>query len=416
MPKHDQSVGRDQAPGWTGQILALQRASGNRAVTGLLSGRLPVTVQRLKVNATELAPYMTKQATFGRSSFGRIHSTLVRYERAGENRQKRTSLLEQLDALCTDWYNKHARSKDPQDVARRGLVESLMDSIPIERGALARSQAQDIYMGNIAMAGQAPSYVPPPPSPDAVITVDEGSDDPAEKYALEALTTASKSGVAGGMDKQARNVMEGSSLTEAEVAAIRIFTGEDYKYINPAMAGSTWEGKNPQDKESWLTENIAKEKANKSPTFDRGASYKAMREEGGLHAGVAMQGLRKLPLFTGQVYRGAGYTDEDFRKGIVVGKVFAFSAFASSSKNRAVAEKFARDQKDKTCMVIFVLHDSGGRDVSKLSLAANEAEVTLLPGSKYSVEYVKEIQPPQQYLDQEGGRLDRTWYEVGMGP
>jgi hypothetical protein len=370
----------------------------------------------LRVNATELAPQMTKRASFGRSSFGRIHSTLASYERAGENREKRTRLLEQLDVLCTDWYNKHARSRDPQDVARRGLVQSLMDSIPIERAALARHQAQDIYMGNVRKAGQAPSYVPTPPSAETVITVDAGSTDPAEKYALEALTPLSKAGVEGGLAKPGRQVVEASSLTEAEVAAIQIFTAEDYKYINPAMAGSTWEGKNPEGKESWLTENIKKEQDEKGKTFEPGASHKAMREEGGLHAGVAMQGLRKLPLYTGKVYRGAGYTDEDFRAKVAVGRVFPFNSFGSSSKDRAVAEKFAHDQTGKTCLVIFVIENSGGRDVSKLSLAAFEQEVALLPGSKYSVESVKEIEPPQQYSKQEGGRLDRSWYEVVLAP
>jgi hypothetical protein len=363
---------------------------------------------------------MTKRATFGRSTFALIRKALALSEKA-KTPAARQRHLQIVEGLIIKWQNDHAGSKKATDKQRRAVLDTLLVEVSSEQAQISRAQAQDIYMGNVLKSGKAPSYIPSPPSAvkyvegtQVAILPDAGTTDPAEKYQLEALTEFSQEGVKDPLGRKGKELVAETGLTQAEIAAIRIFTAEDYKYINPAMVGSTWEGEKKvggEDKKSWLTENIESKEA--GTTFKRGASHKAMREEGGLHAGVAMQGLMKLPEYTGKLYRGAGYTDEDFEKKVVVDAPFPFNSFASGSKEPGVAQSFAyRQAKDgKTCLVIFVLENSGARDVSSLSLTGGEQEATILPGSLFKVKSRTKITPPKLYSD-----VNATWYEAVLEP
>jgi hypothetical protein len=131
-------------------------------------------------------------------------------------------------------------------------------------------------------------------------------------------------------------------------------------------------------------------------------------DEERLHAGIMKQALEKLPPDPSPVFRGATYSAKEFADEIGTGKVFSFPSFASASKERGTAEAFAKTN-GKDHAVIFLMRNSGGRDVSKISTVGAEQEVTLMAGSKYVVQSVTQIaalSPADR----------RTWHEVVLSP
>lgn len=195
-------------------------------------------------------------------------------------------------------------------------------------------------------------------------------------------------------------------LTKAEQTAITVFTAKDYSYINPATANSR----------SWMLANRddARDKAGVKPANLKVASqmddaFVANRnEEGSLHAGMAVQGLNKLPLHPQSVptYRGETFKEADFKKKFKVDKKGALtpltptvtrSTISSTTKNRALAEAFVLEssgklglgdaRKEAFCLVWeFTL--TNGRDIEALSANGHEEEVATLPGAKFKIESI----------------------------
>ena len=171
-----------------------------------------------------------------------------------------------------------------------------------------------------------------------------------------------------------------------EVAAIKVFTGDDYKYINPTMAN------NP----AWLE---GQKKAHGLP-----GTNAAYFEEGTLHAGVAMQGLAKFAPYNKPVYRGASFPKASVK--VDIGQFVSFNSFASASKLKSKAEDFAYTSSRPSLVetkagapprdvgILYELHRPGGRDVSEFSLAGEEEEVVLLPGSRFRIDSVQPISAP----------------------
>lgn len=364
-------------------VLQLQRVAGNRATQALLVQR------RMTTDAKTLDGFTTGGApgtsTLGKvkgalsgSSFNAIRDALVRYEKAKTVASK-VKLLQDVEVLATKWVNEHSKDGGAIERRRRSVLVQLLDEVPQELTRLSTEQAQGIYMGNVTNAG-AP---------------DDGAADPGKKYALKGLSENSR---ASGLQRppKAQPFIEAAGLTEAEITAVRIFSADDYKYINPGVKNDP----------SWLEGNRVKHAT--AIAFRTGAADDVYLEEGRVHAGIMNQALRKLPPDPSVVYRGATQTDAEFKAQVGVGKVFHFPSFASASKDRSTAEGFA-DTNGKDHALIFRIHNSGGRDISQISAVASEEEVTLLAGSKYSVQSVTQI-PPLKAGD------TRTWHEVILAP
>jgi hypothetical protein len=190
-------------------------------------------------------------------------------------------------------------------------------------------------------------------------------------------------------------------LTLPEVAAIKIFTGDDYKYINPTTANNA----------AWL-------EGSKKQNMLRGED-KGYIEEGTLHAGVAMQGLAKIAPYDKPVYRGASFPKASVK--LDKGQLISFNSFASASKLKSKAEEFAytssrpsqQEVKDGAAArdvgILYELHRPNGRDVSAFSLAQQEEEVVLLPGSKFKIDSVTPISAPAGE-SAKGSPITEWWY------
>jgi hypothetical protein len=133
-----------------------------------------------------------------------------------------------------------------------------------------------------------------------------------ERRAFEATTFGGR--------KAGAAAREGSATAlPAEYAAILVYTGAegDFNYINPAQISEPDKDPTKDEKtqpKSWLTQN--KEEYGK-PVKDEKRGYtkrhaapwaalsaETLREEGMLHAQVAVAGMEKLDPFTGVSYRG----------------------------------------------------------------------------------------------------------------
>lgn len=179
-------------------------------------------------------------------------------------------------------------------------------------------------------------------------------------------------------------------LTEAEMAAIRTYTAADYMYMNPAVANDrAWLGK--QKGNIQQVADIMPLKGMPRRTMDT----ETMIGEGATHAGVAMQGLLKLPPKKGKVYRGARMSDKEFQKAYG-GKTVTYKAFSSSSTEEGAARNYATGAgtviptKDQTISVFAVFDCIDARDVKPFSETGSEKEWLLLPGATFVVTKVED--------------------------
>jgi hypothetical protein len=178
-------------------------------------------------------------------------------------------------------------------------------------------------------------------------------------------------GGAEGADAETLQAIMTHGLTEAEVLAIKTYTADDYKYINPATA------------------NDAKWMASRNP----GKDEKTLRQEGGLHAAVMAAGMDKLEAKSGTVYRGERMTAERF--GMVelakdAGRPYEFKTVTSLSVDRSKADQFSQGGSgvpaNETIAVIWEIDVATARDISILSVEGKgEGEWTLPPGTKCAV-------------------------------
>jgi hypothetical protein len=298
------------------------------------------------------------------SSFQKVYDAFCDYE-AAQDPDKKQKHLQTLERRASRWVNEHTDSVRGLDLARREALEKLVDQVAVEQARLSRAGAEARYMGNIGKSGKNANYQ---------------SKDPDERHAFKALTPGSMGDVNRVVVRKEMPIVNKHGLTDAEIAAIRIFTGDDYGYINPATANS------PQ----WLEDNKANVMT--SVGFSRGGATDSDRmSEGVVHVGVAVSGLRKIPAYSGDVYRGVSANqaniDEWKAKGL------RFDALASATTKRSTAEDFASSNRTaaKPIQVIFVIHNAGGRDIKDISAKAKEDEVTILPGSSYRVIAVNDL-------------------------
>ena len=373
-------------------LLQLQRQAGNRAVTALLAqGVTPI--QRMAVAASQLEANRGESSTkglgrLGVSTYASICETLAAYEKIADkddpkSRAIQEKQLERVERLCTRWINEHRELTTDQDKARNVLVRKLVDEVAIERVRRSRSQAQDTYLSNLS-AGQ---------------NLDTGQL-PSSKFDLKARTgraaVAGANAIDGYASKNAQNwklssaasaqaeqrqidermdFVKDHGLTAAEHAAISTYTVDDYAYINAATA----------NRRDWLASTASNTTA--SSTKDT----KEMFEEGGLHTGIVHDGLAKLPDYQGTVYRGEAFDPDRFKE--IKSGAYTFPHLASTSKDRGIAAGWAcNGRKDlKPNVVLWVISDSGVKDIETLSLSDGEREVLIAAGSPFRIESVTEV-------------------------
>jgi hypothetical protein len=396
---------------------AVTQRAGDGSVTLQSLPRGSRLLQRMATQASHLDKHISMSETvkgaFGKSNeatkaFAAIRDALSAYQSAARKGKSdlatQARQLEVIDDLCARFLQQHGKDK------RRAIVDRLSDEVNMERKTVSQLQAEQIYQGNVA-SGRKP--------------IDATETDPAKKFGFQALTSPGKSGatdhsmaidpgVTGPRRAERIKIAEHKyGLTDAEVSAITIFSAGDFSYINPVTVNSP----------SWLAKEKAKTTENWGKVDDR-----TLREEGSLHTAVAVRGLLKMEPYKGETYRGARFKPEDVN--FVPGKIISYGSLTSSTKDKDVAANFvyglesgSNIEPEKTAAVLYIITDSGGRDISEIALVRKEAEVLLLPGSVFEVTSVEELEADAQnakYADKvqqavkKKQPLPTSWYVVRL--
>lgn len=220
-------------------------------------------------------------------------------------------------------------------------------------------------------------------------------------------------------------------LSPAETAAILTFTAEDYRYINPATANNdAWmKGANYSliDKPNLSPEEAKQLKASfkevkignaRERMSERKQDLADRKQEGSLHAGMAMEGFAKMPVWKGTAYRGEVLKQADFDKKFELvnpgllsrrktkkykarEKTITRTAISSSSKAENIARAFwtiaGGSVPDPKVQVLWQLELTNGRDIEPISNSPHEKEVAMLPGSEMVVTETTWVEGPAAY-------------------
>jgi hypothetical protein len=195
-------------------------------------------------------------------------------------------------------------------------------------------------------------------------------------------------------------------LSPAELAAIQVFTAQDYRYINPATANEpAWMRKNfwalvddPDKKEGdWL--RLQQELGEQALTLGQRQALRrkeldALQQEGTLHSGVALHGLLKIPPWKGTGFRGEKIDAKRWDSRFVrdgngfrpVDPTFTWKTITSVSKSKSKAEQFIAGRGEYDVTWEFELIN--GRDIERLSWNREEREVALLPGAQFAYDSI----------------------------
>jgi hypothetical protein len=269
--------------------------------------------------------------------------------------------------LCEEYLA--GDGKEPGNRKKADAVETIKAEALVEQG---RRQAEARYLSD--------AYDPTSPTPLEKQTA---------KTKLEAHPTAEElaQGVASGAlgaDDDALKLVQESGLTQAEILAVKTYTSDDYKYINPATANS----------QSWMEANQFKDQVKADPDYlksdDGRKQMRILMEEGSLQAAMVVAALQKLEPRAGTCYRGERmtpakyletYGDESSRK--LPSQTRA--NLTSIATKKASAQNFADDgggDNAKTVSVMWEVAVTNAREIRDLSVyGKGEEEWLLLPGT-----------------------------------
>ncbi|MCA9701202.1 MAG: hypothetical protein KC431_27015, partial [Myxococcales bacterium] len=228
-------------------------------------------------------------------------------------------------------------------------------------------------------------------------------------------------------------------LTLAELAAIKVYCGPAYKFINPALEddrsvmnsrllGFVREIKLAKNNNKSAKTRIRDAEAARLKLAQSDDPISAAMAEGQRHAAFAVRGLAKLPPFTGRVFAGGALTRGEAMQRFRTGDVQLRKSFASTSSEEYVAAGFAEDKDTKLKQAYdsvpvherntrnasfpFMLRYTSktGRDIADLSVDPSEHEILFAPGSKLRI--TKGADSPTAETKVFDGEIDYTYIDA----
>jgi hypothetical protein len=189
--------------------------------------------------------------------------------------------------------------------------------------------------------------------------------------------------------------LKARGLTYSEISALFAYTGDQYIFMNPAMAGN----------KGWLKANMSKAEYNKQS--DSKSVKKAIKTNQHI-GGYVLSALQKLPPWPGgqTVYRGETVPEKEGKAmtGPPKPTVKTFPHFVSTS----LQIKTPQDQiatwvtGDRPYKIIYhiVRASDKGRDILELSKYADrEAEILFMPNTTFKVLGTRVDKPSEQYKE-----------------
>ena len=147
--------------------------------------------------------------------------------------------------------------------------------------------------------------------------------------------------------------------TEDQAKAINTYTGSMYRDINGLLRGSKQFG---------------------DPEYEQKVQDVVDK---------AAEGLRSLPDYKGETYRGTALNDDIVAK-MKVGGTYSDKGFLSTSSNPNIADNFSSSNSAGKTQVLFTIQGKHGTDISSASKFGNEKEILFNPSSKFKITSMEE--------------------------
>lgn len=364
------------------------------------------------------------------SSLGRLLGTMDEVESMpnAERLTKRAPAIEKMVGYAGWYLAGHDTSSDSKVQARVGIVGDIEGVATVEH---IRASFDAKYSSLVIADDQS--------NPDSFKTASNAAQDLDE--ILNGLAASRDPNRAASRQiQETRDATLAYGLTKAELIAIRTYSDNDYRYINPAMgdyeAGVTaysaglrantdgqqlirikelaasngiamsdkqaqrlvdsqlteveaekamarflrlreWKGDPEPLKKALISRNQNKE----SPA----ESKKRVADDGTAHANFLQSGLAKVPPTAGTTYRGDNMSLARMKDVAWLGKEVTLSNFFSTSAESYVAHSFMDKGGAGPVRVLTEFRCIAARNISMLSLVPYEMEWLLMSGAKYRV-------------------------------
>lgn len=269
----------------------------------------------------------------------------------------------------------------PENKAKAAEVEDIKAEAMVEWG---RRQAEARYLADAYAKNPANPSSATPMGKQTALTVTSAHP------GAQALAQGKTSNLDLGAGEAGLALARKYGLTEAEILAVKTYTSDDYKYMNPATANS----------EGWMAAQQFKDKPEDYLKTDAGqADMRQLMEEGSLQAAMAVAALQKFEPKTGLCFRGDRMTPQEFKNvyGDADNRKLPRQTrvnLTSIARVRHSAEAFANRSDDaaKTVSVMTEVQVKNGREIRDLSVyGRGEEEWLLLPGTVLQTDSVEEL-------------------------
>lgn len=355
-------------------LLDLQRQVGNRAVTSLvLQRKLSIGPERID-EARSLTGQLKGAVT---------NDTLFRLRKVVADHQSSTDVagaedrLILIQALCFYYRTHHDNDTDSRAKMKLSAVDDIYQAARVEESQL---QAQSQYLKDLYAKKEGAATE----TSDTRFSDAAGAQWSSVTMGAKSIAAGTPNPTVGGANKDAVKLARRYGLTEAEIAAIRLYTVNDYAYINPATANNR----------SWM-EAVKLPKTNwPAPTAVKTRQMRPAFEEGALHGAMATALLVKLPSKKGTCYRGERLTPAKL-DGYRTDPSDSRPNITSVSLSEAKAQEFTvggtKTRRDQTVSALWQIEVTDGKDIASLSLLPKEEEWNLLPGTRLQIKRIEEL-------------------------
>ena len=233
----------------------------------------------------------------------------------GLDNDEKMAAIQKLRMLSEQWLKKHSKIWDAKQSAGADVVGSINAEAGVE---YAKLHGEAKYMGDAGAAGKSAQERPtsgPGAHPLGKLKEEGGFG----RFLYDRRADTEKQGSLGGRATRAREALVGAgelkkmdpaqqaavtagieSLSPAEFAAVHVYTGKDYEYMNPNVGG--WGAgvgdmkQRPYDPADPKNKNdSAEERERKVATEKKRAPAKEAYEEAGLHAGFIASACASCP-------------------------------------------------------------------------------------------------------------------------
>jgi hypothetical protein len=406
----------------------LRRQMGDRVIRR----KLAMTSGSLSGKTTIGAKVRLKSTTWVE-----IQNTLDAYHAAPDpSRQLRW--LQQIEMLSHEWLDRHASSAKSNDKQKAVLLEKLLAQCETEFDSLKDVQDAN-YTDRLVQTNNAVQGDPTMrETKDPRYAAAGGATDRSFKFITHSAIfdkvthkedggtdvkhSATKIEHFGALRQKPEVVKAG--LTDAEMAAIRVYSAGDYKLINPVLErNDPWLNANVRNlRETSFAQkdtkakidavnterraNWTKRQSPGQPKLSAEAEEKAIHEdesgkalpdvlseedrrtakmEARQHARMALSGLKKLPNVKVPGYRGLTMPLESLITTYKLGKHIVYKPFISTSLDAKKSMEYATKKDAGLVGVFLTLNITQGKDIRAISVEAKEGEVLLLPGAEFEV-------------------------------